>query len=170
MKDLLDGGNKAWYITKCQYVQRFPGLCVFQDVVFLGANQRELRPEPKGTGGMRLLEHRDQEMSDLPFIHLKEGRWLMGLGVDRWRKLWEEVYQFKVAHWMCPKGIRVNLDSLLVAVYPFIAKDTTARALLAQQFMWKVVEQRQKEIEIRRDRRIEKERKLKQVEDDEGGS
>jgi hypothetical protein len=107
-------------------------------------------------------------VTDLPFINLNEGRWLLGVGIVRWRQVWDEVYKFKVLHWMTPRSVVVNLDSLLVAVYPHIEKDTTGRALVAMQFMWKVVDQRQKEIEIRRDRRIEKDRKSKLAEVDEG--
>ena len=119
---------------------------------------------------MKLKEQRDREITDLPSIRLNEGRWLLGYGRDRWRQVWEEVYKFKVPHWMSTNGILVNLDSLLIAVYPHIAKDTTGRALVAQQFMWKVVEQRQKEIEIRRKRLVEKDRKAKLAKDDEGSN
>ncbi len=124
--------------------------------------------EPGGTDDMKLKEQRDHEVTDLPFINLNEGRWLLGVGIVRWRQVWDEVYKFKVLHWMTPRSVVVNLDSLLVAVYPHIEKDTTGRALVAMQFMWKVVDQRQKEIEIRRDRRIEKDRKSKLAEVDEG--
>ena len=117
---------------------------------------------------MRLIEQRDREVTDLPSIRLNEGRWLLGYGRDRWRQVWEEVYKFKVQHWVSTNSILVNLDSLLIAVYPHIEKDKAGRALLAMQFMWKVVEQRQREIEIRRARRIEKDRKAKLAEDDEG--
>ncbi len=113
---------------------------------------------------MKLNVQRDREITDLPFIRLNEGRWLLAICRDRWRQVWEEVYKFKVAHWMTAKGVMVNLDSLLVAVYPHIAKNASARALLAQEFMWKVVDRRQKEIEIRRDRLIEKDRKAKLAE------
>jgi hypothetical protein len=102
---------------------------------------------------MKLKPQRNIEPTDLPSIRLNEGRWLLGLGRNKWREVWEEAYQFKVMHWMAPMGVGVNLDSLLIAVYPHIAKNASARALLAQEFMWKVVEQRQKEIEIRRDRK-----------------
>ncbi len=71
-----------------------------------------------GTGDMKLNVQRDREITDLPFIRLNEGRWLLGLGRNKWRQVWEEVYKFKVVHWMTPKGVMVNLDSLLVAVYP----------------------------------------------------
>lgn len=119
---------------------------------------------------MKLNVQRDLEVSDLPSIRLNEGRWLLGFGIRRWRQVWEEAYKFKVLHWMTPKSIVLNLDSLLVAVYPHIAKNASARAFLAQEFMWKVVDRRQKEIELRRDRKIEKERKAKLAKADEGGS
>ena len=116
---------------------------------------------------MKLNVQRDREITDLPFIRLNEGQWLLGLGRNKWRQVWEEVYKFKVVHWMTPKGVMVNLDSLLVAVYPHIAKNPGVRAVIAQTFMWDLVGQHQKEIEIRRDRKIEKERRAKLAKDDE---
>ncbi len=73
---------------------------------------------------MRRAEKRDQEITDLHSVRIKEARWLMGICTRHWLQLWEEVYQFKVLHWHSKTGVRVNVDSLLVAVYPFIAKNT----------------------------------------------
>ncbi len=40
---------------------------------------------------MKLNVQRDIEITDLPFIRLNEGRWLLGLGIDKWRRCDEHV-------------------------------------------------------------------------------
>lgn len=103
---------------------------------------------------MMLQEHRDREMTDLPSIRLGEGRYFLGISERLWRLKWEQVYQFIVLHWKTPKGVRLNLESLVAAVYPETKKDTLARTKIAHDFMWNVIAER---------RRVTQERALKKA-------
>ncbi len=85
---------------------------------------------------------RKQELSDLPTIRLPEGRYFLGICKPAWLRLWEGVYRYKVKHWPEANGTKVNVDSLVRAVYPEVAKNDPAVAMLVQDFMWRVKEER----------------------------
>jgi len=88
-------------------------------------------------------------MSDCPAIRLKDGRFFLGLGIDKWRVKWDEVYRYTVLHWETSRGVMINLESLVVAMYPDLEDDTHARVQIAHDFMWRVIEERQKAVELR---------------------
>ena len=78
---------------------------------------------------------REAEYSDVPAISVNECRFLGGWGRDSWLKVWEEVYQYTVKHWKGGHGVRVDLDSLIRAVFPHIAKKDVARETVKQLFL-----------------------------------
>jgi len=93
----------------------------------------------------------------MPAIRLNEGRFLLGLGRDTWRVKWTEVYQYIVLHWKTSHCIMINLESIAVAMYPDLKKDTQARTQFCQSYMWRVIEERQKASELRRQKKREAE-------------
>lgn len=104
---------------------------------------------------------RRKELVDFPSIWMTEGRFLLDCGVRVWRRRWEEVYRDDVDWWQNQKGIRVNLDSLIKAVHPGMKRD--ARALFANDFLWKLREERRRSGMAKAARRLEKDK-------DEGGT
>jgi len=100
---------------------------------------------------------RDREVTDMPAIRLREGRFLLGLGNDRWREKWDEVYQYIVLHWETTNCVMMNLESLVVAMYPSLEKNTQARTQFAQDFMWRVIEERRRVMERGRQKKREAE-------------
>ena len=101
---------------------------------------------------------RDKETADLPSIWLTEGRFMLDCGKRTWRRRWEEIYKYEVFHWERPKGVKVNLDSLIKAMYPTLKNDALARALFANSFLWELREERRRSGEATKRRRLEKDK------------
>ena len=99
---------------------------------------------------------RRKQLADFPSIWMTEGRFLLGCGRDKWRRLWEEVYRHETDWWENQRGVRVNLDSLIKAVYPGMKKDT--RGLLANDFLWKLMEERRRSASAMALRQLEKDK------------
>ena len=85
---------------------------------------------------------RKMEYSDAPNISLNEAALLGGFSRDKWRQLWQEVYKHIVFYWDTSNGVRVDLDSLIRAVFPHIAKKDTTRELVKQAFLSRLYEHR----------------------------
>ena len=85
---------------------------------------------------------RQMEFTDLPSIHYLEGRHILGIGIHKWRRQWEQVFQYEVKHWRTTTGIKVNLESLIAAFYPATAKDDALRVRIAHDYMWQVIQRR----------------------------
>ncbi len=81
---------------------------------------------------------------------------MLDCGIHVWRQRWEEVYRDEVDAWENQKGVRVNLDSLIEAVYPRMKRD--ARALFANDFLWKLREERRRSALAKATRRLEKDK------------
>ena len=117
------------------------------------------------------LLKRDPDFRDLPSIRLKEARYFLGIGTPRWLKRWESVFKYKIKHWETTKCVLLNLDSAITAFYPQLAKDPAGRALLANDFMFRMISIRgAKYQETMRLKREKKEREKQDNDDDEGGS
>lgn len=87
---------------------------------------------------------RGKEQRDLPSIPLTEGRFMFDYSRDEWRRRWDEVFQYEVLHWRAPKGFRVSIDSLITAAHPGLKADKRGRALFANDFLWKLREERRR--------------------------
>jgi hypothetical protein len=94
---------------------------------------------------------------DSPTIWMIEGRFMLGCGVHQWRKRWHEYYKFEVEAVETPRGLRIDLDSLISAVYPALAKDPKARATFAINFLWRLREERRRSAQETKNMRLEKE-------------
>ena len=79
------------------------------------------------------------DIRDMPQINLGEGRFILGLGIQTWRRQWYEVFQHKVAHWKTSRCVKLNLESLVAAVYPAAEKDDALRVRIAHDFMWQLI-------------------------------
>ena len=90
------------------------------------------------------LPHREPLYTDLPSVRKLEGRYAFGLGIRKWKTLWTAVYQFKVKHWKDSLCTHINVESLMEAAFPTCVKDHPLRARLAQDYMWKVIEIRER--------------------------
>lgn len=101
---------------------------------------------------------REKEITDQPSIWLTEGRYFLDVGRTQWRQKWEEVYKFEVWHWENVRGVRINLDSLIKAVYPDLKKDAPARAMMAMNFMFLLRKERRRTAKAARERRLAKEK------------
>jgi len=86
--------------------------------------------------------NRAREVTDMPAIRLTDGRHIPGVCRHTWRKKWNEVYRFIVLHWETTKGIVINLESLVAAVYPETQKNTFARTAISHDFMWNLIAER----------------------------
>jgi hypothetical protein len=136
-------------------------LLIFHRALFgiLKAGQQPAKRRVKTD--MRRQEARDQEITDQPSIWLAEGRYFLGISERLWRIAWEQVYKFIVYHWQTKKGMRLNLESLVAAVYPKTKKDTLARAKISHDFMWNLIAERRR---ITQERARRKEAKNEQTE------
>ncbi len=85
---------------------------------------------------------RKMEFTDLPNIHYLVGRYILGMGKEKWRKQWQQVFQYEVEHWKTARGIVVNLESLIAAFYPAAVKDSALRVRIAHDYMWQVIQRR----------------------------
>lgn len=101
-----------------------------------------------------LYVKRDKEAADLPHIWMTEGRFMLDCGKDLWRRWWEEIYKFEVEHFENRRGVRVNLDSLIIAIYPALKDDPKARAFFANEFLWRLREERRRSAEAAKERRL----------------
>ena len=81
---------------------------------------------------------------------------MLDCGGKVWRRRWEEVYKFEVEAFATSRGLRVNLDMLISAVYPALANDGKARAFFAMDFLFKLREERRRITEERRITKREK--------------
>ena len=108
----------------------------------------------QGKADMMRQAARDQTITDLPSIWLGEGRYFLGISERLWRLKWEQVYKFMVHHWSTTKGVRLNLESLVAAIYPETKDNTLARTKIAHDFMWNLITER---------KRITQERALKKA-------
>lgn len=83
---------------------------------------------------------------------------MLDCGIEVWRRRWGEVYQFEVEHWENPKGVRLNLDSLITATYPALEGDPIARASFANNFLWRLREERRRSAKGTKERRLAREK------------
>lgn len=122
---------------------------------------REKPGKCRGNANRMKQASRDREITDLPSIRLGDGKHFLGISDRAWRKKWDEVYQFVALHWETTYGVRVNLESLVVAVYPDTEKDTLARTMIAHSFMWEVQRERRERRLERAQKRAEKLARIK---------
>lgn len=87
---------------------------------------------------------RSKKDRDLPSIPLADGRFLFDYSRDEWRRRWEEVFQYEVLHWRVSQGVRLNLEMLIMAAHPGLKGDKRGRALFANDFLWKLREERRR--------------------------
>ncbi len=100
---------------------------------------------------------RDKDKRDLPSIWYMEGRYLLGLGNHTWRKAWHEVYKHEVYCWEESTGTKVNLDSLIGAVFPDLRKNPQAKALLTIDILSRITKYRIDQRAYRLAKRLQKE-------------
>lgn len=105
-----------------------------------------------------LYAKKDKETADLPTIWMTEGRFMLDCGTDVWRRRWEEVYKFEVDHFENPKGLRVSLDSMIIAAYPALEDDPKARAFFANEFLWRLREERRRSAKAAKEKRLAKDK------------
>ena len=74
---------------------------------------------------------READITDLPHINFKEARYFLGIGMKAWRVKWDEVFQYKVVHWRTSRCLKLNLESLVAAVYPDAANAAALRIQIA---------------------------------------
>jgi hypothetical protein len=101
---------------------------------------------------------RGKECRDLPSIPLMEGRFMFDYGRDDWRRRWDEVFQYEVLHWRSPNGTRLSIDSLITAAHPGLKDDKRGRALFANDFLWKLREERRRSAEVSKRKRLAKDK------------
>lgn len=76
---------------------------------------------------MRKVDKRP-EILDRPTLSLEECRHLLGMEREKWRSLWKRVYIHRVEHLDTTNGIRIDVESLVAALFPKIAKDPLSMA------------------------------------------
>ncbi len=103
-------------------------------------------------------EKRFEGIEDLPSIWLTEGRYFLDVGRTLWREKWERVYRYEVMHWRNARGVRINFDSLIKAIYPDLKKDAPARAMMAMNFMFLLRKERRRTAKAARERRLAREK------------
>ena len=69
---------------------------------------------------------------------------------------WDTVFAAEVDHWETTNGVLVNLESLVMALYPDTRKNTLARTTIAHDFMWRLQAERRR---VKQERTAEKLRK-----------
>ncbi len=65
---------------------------------------------------------------DRPTFGLTECRHLLGMDKEKWRSLWKRLYAHQVEHIETTNGTRIDVESLVAALFPKIAKDPLSLA------------------------------------------
>ena len=73
-----------------------------------------------------------------------DGRFAFNVGTTKWKKLWDTIYKFKVEHWKDAYCTHINVESLMEAAFPVCIDDNSLRARLAHDYIWKVIEIRER--------------------------
>ncbi len=68
------------------------------------------------------------EIMNRPTFGLTECRYLVGMDKDKWRDVWNRRYAHQVEHIETTYGIRIDVESLVGALFPKIANDPLALA------------------------------------------
>jgi hypothetical protein len=127
-------------------------------------NEYEVRTrQGRGIKMMGYTYHK-KGIIDQPSIWFNEGRYFLDIGKKKWRQKWEEVYKYEVLHWEGIKGVRINLDSLIKAIYPDLKKDASARAMISMKFMFLLREERRRLAKAARERRLAREKNREDTE------
>lgn len=71
----------------------------------------------------------------LPAVWFIDAKLVLDCGDTIWRRKWKEYFQFRVFHWAAAAGVRINLESLLIAVFPKLKNDPVAIAELSLKFL-----------------------------------
>ena len=83
------------------------------------------------------MAKREKDLLGLVTIGPYEARNLMGVGEDRFEKVWKMRIKDKVRYTRTTKGRRILLTDLIRVIYPDIAKNEIAVHMLAQDFVWR---------------------------------
>lgn len=139
------------------YSIRITNLGVFRDRPYFGALNNDPTTIQQGLDAMNYAK-RTKEIHDHPWVWLRECRHLLGLGIEKWLRVWEEVYRYEVKHWKVGTGgTQINVESLFQAIYPATKKDQALLAVLSHDFMWRIAEERRRVTAHRRKLRERKE-------------
>ncbi len=99
------------------------------------------------------------ELEDLPNITFNDARFFLSISLPKWIALWRRVYQDHVIHWETSHGLRINLESLVAAMYPGIADDPAALAVVCHNFIWRLRDEHRRRRDAKKARRLEREAK-----------
>ena len=90
------------------------------------------------------LAHREPINTDAPSVRMLDGRFVFNVGTAKWKHLWDTVYKFKVVHWKDTLCTHINVESLMEAAFPSCVGNDLLRVSLAHDYIWKVIEVRER--------------------------
>ena len=86
------------------------------------------------------MKIRAKTLTDEPTVSMRDAGLLFGMGRDKFRENWDEVYKWNVRHVKTTHGWRILLTDLIKEAYPGIPKRDMY--MLAQDFLWRQMKYR----------------------------